>query len=191
MPIKTQSRNIPLKEIKGMEQYEGYYVDIDGNIWSTKHKKQRRLRYYEMKRNGRTFLTIQITKGDGRKRSFYVHQVIAKAFLPNHANRWAVYHKDGDIYNNSLDNLEWVGKRKDKKSKVLDTEVLTLNTDITSFVKLIHRSCIEKGMRVPATYEFFHEILTESLNEYINRYGLRKTMYQLQQSQTHSPILET
>jgi hypothetical protein len=57
-----------------------------------------------------------------------------------------------------------------------------LNKDLSDFIKLVHLSAIKKGIPVPDTYEFFHGMLNESLEEYINRYGLKKTMFQIQNS---------
>jgi len=110
-------------------------------------------------------------------KSFYVHQLVCRAFLPNHTNSWGIRHKDGDVTNNALDNLEWLGR---KTEKGLDTDTLQLNKELSDFIKLVHLSAIKKGIPVPDTYEFFHGILNESLEEYINRFGLKKLMYQIE-----------
>ena len=41
-----------------------------------------------------------------------VHRCVAKAFLPNPENLSDVDHKDSDILNNSVDNLEWVSHQE-------------------------------------------------------------------------------
>jgi hypothetical protein len=63
-----------------------------------------------------------------------------------------------------------------------DTDRLVLSKDLSDFIKLVHLSAIKKNIPVPDTYQFFHGILNESLEEYINRYGLKKTMYLLENS---------
>lgn len=172
----------PLSALEGLEKYKNYFVTLNGEIFSTKRKRPKRLKEYWS--NGkRSYRVVQITDGTGKKRSFYIHQLVCKAFLPNHSNSWGIRHKDGDRTNNALSNLEWMGRKRIIGGTVeLDTERLTLDKELTDYIKLVHLSAIKKGIPVPDTYEFFHNILSESLDEYISRFGLKKTMYQLANS---------
>ena len=61
-----------------------------------------------------------------------------------------------------------------------DTDRLKLSKELSDYIKLIHLSAMEKNIPVGDTYEFFHKILNESLEEYVNRFGLKKIMYQLE-----------
>lgn len=45
---------------------------------------------------------------DGQKRTYKLHRVVAKAFIPNPDALPQVNHKDGNKSNNSVSNLEWV-----------------------------------------------------------------------------------
>jgi hypothetical protein len=122
---------------------------------------------------------VNLANGKGKMKSFYVGRLVALAFLPNHTNSWGVRYKDGDITNNALTNLEWLGKRTETG---LNTDTIELSKELSDYIKLIHLSAIKKGIPVPDTYEFFHNILNQSLEEYVNRYGLKKTMYILENS---------
>jgi len=175
----------PTKEIckiEGMENYKFYFVTVNGEIYSNKYKKLRKLKTNPLN-NKKSYQIIRLSDGKGNVKAFYVHQIVCKAFLPNHSNSWGIRHKDGDVTNNALENLEWLGRKREIDGVIeSDTDRLMLNKDLSDFIKLVHLSAIKKGIPVPDTYEFFHGMLNESLEEYINRYGLKKTMFQIQNS---------
>lgn len=171
-----------ISDIEGMENYKFYFVTINGEIYSHKYKKLRKLKTYSAGKN-KHYRIVQLSDGKGNVKTFYVHQIVCRAFLPNHTNSWGVRHKDGDVTNNALENLEWLGRRKEIDGNIeSDTDRLVLSKELSDFIKLVHLSAIKKDIPVPDTYEFFHGILNESLEEYINRYGLKKTMYILENS---------
>lgn len=44
-----------------------------------------------------------------------VHRIVAQSFLPNLENKREVNHIDGDKLNNTVNNLEWVSSKENKK----------------------------------------------------------------------------
>lgn len=54
--------------------------------------------------NGR--LIISLSK-DGIKRTYFIHRLVAMAFIPNPDNLPQINHKDENPKNNNADNLEW------------------------------------------------------------------------------------
>ena len=95
-----------MKEIwKDIENYEGLYqVSNLGRIKSIrKMKKQNILKLGT--RN--TYNVINLMK-NGKARSFQVHRLVAKAFIPNPENKPQVNHINGVKNDNRLENLEWV-----------------------------------------------------------------------------------
>lgn len=52
---------------------------------------------------------------DGKSKGYFVHRLVAEAFIPNIDNLPVVNHKDGDKHNNNVDNLEWTTASRNNK----------------------------------------------------------------------------
>lgn len=76
---------------------EIYRVNSRGINKCPQHKSSRKGRYL-----------IVTGSWEGKQQHFYVHRLIAEAFLPNVENKPHINHKDGNPSNNSINNLEWV-----------------------------------------------------------------------------------
>lgn len=92
------------KAIKG---HENYLVSDTGKIYSLTSK-----RYIKAHDNGNGYLHICLGNG-GR---FYVHRLVAEAFLPNHHNLPEVDHIDRNRSNNDVKNLRWVTREGNLKN---------------------------------------------------------------------------
>lgn len=74
-------------------------------------------------RNGKGYLGIPLRCEDGRQRSFLVHRLVAKYFLPDWDENLTVNHIDEDRFNNKVTNLEMVTQLQnnnhgDRKKKI-------------------------------------------------------------------------
>ena len=84
--------------------YEGLYsVSNLGRIASHHWNKRRILR---PRTNNRGYSLVNLSK-NGRLKTFKVHVLVAKHFLPNPCGLTEINHKDEDKSNNRCDNLEW------------------------------------------------------------------------------------
>ena len=88
--------------------FPSYYVDRDGNVYSTKKQGGYRCEPYKMTpvEDKYGYLKLNFYK-NGKRYNQSVHRVIAKTFIENPNNLPQVNHIDGNKLNNNVDNLEW------------------------------------------------------------------------------------
>lgn len=90
-----------LKEIPG---FAGYYININGEVFSTKHYNKLTKMVLREDKDG--YYEVGMYKN--KKRYFRrVHRLVLEAFSSNPNNLTQVNHKDGNKKNNNIDNLEW------------------------------------------------------------------------------------
>lgn len=88
-----------MKDIIG---YEGFYAATEeGQIWSYKSNK-----FLKGTPNKAGYITVSFIK-DKKRKTYYVHRLIAETFLDNPEGLPQVNHIDGCRANNAKSNLEW------------------------------------------------------------------------------------
>ena len=85
--------------------FEDYSVSNYGRVYSKRRDKLLKLCV-----NSSNYKKC-VLKG----KNLYVHRLVAQAFLENPNNLEEVNHKDGNKWNNNVDNLEWVSKSENAK----------------------------------------------------------------------------
>lgn len=102
------------KEIwKVCNENNKYEVSNFGNVRNI--KTQNIIKQFD---NGHGYLTVGLWSIDNIfKKRFYVHRLVASAFIRNLENKLEVNHKDGNKYNNNAYNLEWVTRSENLKHK--------------------------------------------------------------------------
>jgi hypothetical protein len=110
--------HIQNEEWRSIEGFPAYEVSDFGNVRSLTRKVARagdqgdltivgRIRKQDVTPKG--YCRVQLADVAGRKSAFFVHVLVAKAFLPNPENKPEVNHIKGDQKkNNHVSNLEWV-----------------------------------------------------------------------------------
>lgn len=88
---------------KEISYAKGYYVDTEGNAYSSRGKlKPRPVGYHA---NGSSYIQVALYVNKVRIDK-YVHVLVAEAFIEGYDNSLQVNHIDGDKSNNVLSNLE-------------------------------------------------------------------------------------
>jgi len=84
-------------KIKG---FENYFISNLGNV---KNKRQKILKVRPTKFN---YLRICLTKNN-KQYHFYIHRLVAIAFIDNVKNKKEINHKNLNVEDNRVENLEW------------------------------------------------------------------------------------
>jgi len=100
---------------KPIDGYEGYEVSNFGNVRSYRKRgsknavydKPKRVKPYTLKTHCKEYHRHNLVK-DGKRKSEYVHRLVAKAFIANYGNKPQVHHIDNNGLNNRVENLKWV-----------------------------------------------------------------------------------
>lgn len=101
--------------LKPIENYKGYFVSDDGKVYCNlgrgNRDRNKTTNLYEIKpRLGkRGYCRIYARNSqDNKRRDLYIHRLVAKAFVPNPANKNVVNHINCNREDNRACNLEWV-----------------------------------------------------------------------------------
>lgn len=91
------------KQISG---YEGRYeVSNLGKVRSYAQNKKGKFVSGSLSKKG--YIMVKLYDSNGVNKTYPVHRLVAKAFIPNPKNLPQVNHKDENKENNSIENLEW------------------------------------------------------------------------------------
>jgi hypothetical protein len=142
---------ITINDFKGkiILDYPDYLISKDGQVYSKKTKK---VKVPEINQTGYCRIELCI---NNTKKKFYIHQLVAKAYIPNPNNYDQVNHKDLNKHNNNVDNLEWcdgsmnmkhnADNKPENSRKVIQLDPLDTNKIIGTF-NSIKEASIKTGI---------------------------------------------
>lgn len=119
--------NMQIKENwKPIDGFEGYAVSNLGRIKSLNYKRTGKEKILKPMKN-KGYLQVGLCR-NGKRKMFYVHRLVATAFLPNPNGFTEINHIDEDKTNNVVDNIEWAsrwynmnyGTRTERTSKAVE-----------------------------------------------------------------------
>ena len=88
--------------MRDIKNYEGIYaITSCGKVWSYRNNK-----FLAPSISGRGYFQVNLSK-NGKYRHYFIHRLVAEAYLENPNNLPVVNHKDLNKLNNALTNLEW------------------------------------------------------------------------------------
>lgn len=104
----TRIFETPEEQWENIEGFSGYKVSNTGKVISYRRVNPVLLKPSITKTHcGKRYQRIALF--DGKKHhTFYLHRIVAGAFIPNPLNKPQVHHIDNNLLNNNRSNLEWV-----------------------------------------------------------------------------------
>lgn len=142
-------KNLSIEDIPGEEWrdilgYEGkYMVSNMGRVKSLDYNRTGKEKILSPGINTKGYLIVGLFK-NGKQNMRLVHRLVAEAFIPNPYNLPQVNHKDENIKNNIVSNLEWCDPK-------YNTNYGTRNKRVSA--KLLNREdlskpvlCVETGI---------------------------------------------
>lgn len=121
--------------LKQINEFPDYAVSNLGNVYSYKNGKVVKLKPGSV---GSGYLNVQLCK-NGEYINYYIHRLVAEAFIPNPLALPQVNHIDEDKTNNRAENLEWCSAQYNTEySQAKQVEQCDLNGNLIATWKSTH-----------------------------------------------------
>lgn len=103
---------------RNINGYNGKYeVSTFGRVRSKNFRNKQLVKVLKTNIKGDRYLKVTLTDNEGKRKTFYVHRLVAAAFIINDdPEKKYVNHKDGNKLNNHLENIEYVTARDNTRN---------------------------------------------------------------------------
>jgi len=91
---------------QSIKDFEQYSVSDSGDVVCHNYRHTGKTQSLKQTPNGKGYLQVDLWN-NGYHRKFFVHRLVAQAFIPNPENKPEVDHIDGNRTNNAKSNLRW------------------------------------------------------------------------------------
>ena len=110
-----------------IKDYEKYIITPQGDVYSTMHNKQRKLKPQRATQSKKGYFQVRLFSPTQKKGKLqYIHRLIYETFVGDIPEGMEIDHIDNDTSNNSIDNIQLISRRgniKKYNSKRLGTDM--------------------------------------------------------------------
>lgn len=99
------------EKAKRIKKFPKYYITTFGRVWSTYSNKWLKPTINQRGNHKREYVSL------GRGNKFFVHRLVAEAFIPNPNNYNEIDHIDCNALNNHVENLRWVTHQENMQNE--------------------------------------------------------------------------
>ena len=148
------------EEWKDITGYEGLYqVSNFGKVKSLNYRRTGKECLLSVTTNNFGYSCVYLNK-NGKRNGYYLHRLVAEAFLSNPMLLPEVNHKDENPLNNNVENLEWC------------THVYNMN-----YGTVINR--VKNKLKKSGHYKYLNSIVTNKLSKKVYQYDLNNNLIKI------------
>lgn len=150
--------------------FPNYSIDCSGRVLNLKTGK-----YLLGQKNSKSgYWSVQLSN-KGKKKRLYIHRIVAMAFLDNPENKATVNHINGNLDDNTIENLEWATQQEnsDHSYRELDRRKNTISDEV-------RKKGVEKNSKSIAKMDLngkvvktYPSLIEASREERVSRHSIR------------------